>query len=229
MISPAIEDYLKAIYDLAGDDGRANTSAIARRLNVSPASVTGMLQKLAAQQPSWISYAKNRGVRLTPDGRLRALEVLRHHRLIECFLHDTLGYSWDEVHAEAERLEHAISETMEDRMAMHLGDPVTDPHGHPIPRKDGTVPPRREIALADLPAGSCAAISRVPDNDPSLLRFLEREGLVPNALIAVVSSEPSSETISVRVDASSRTCVVNRLIARDVHVYDRRSAKGRRS
>lgn len=225
MISPAVEDYLKAIYDLAGDQGRANTSAIARRLDVAPASVTGMLQKLAAQRPAWISYAKNRGVRLTPEGRLRALEILRHHRLIECFLHDALGYPWDEVHAEAERLEHAISETMEDRMASRLGDPLADPHGHPIPRKDGTLPPRREIALADVPEGASAVISRVPDSDPSLLRFFESEGLVPDARIEMVERDRPDETVRVRVGASSRTCAIDRRTAREVHVHDRGTAR----
>ena len=109
---------------------------------------------------------------MTERGRLRALEVIRHHRLIELFLHDSLGYSWDEVHAEAEKLEHAISETFEDRIAQKLGDPEIDPHGHPIPRKDGTIPERNEIPLLDVAVGTETKVSRVSDNDAEILRYL---------------------------------------------------------
>ena len=116
-VTEAVDDYLKAIFETAGDEGRASTVVLAKRLDVSPASVTGMLRKLADQEPPWVEYEKHRGARLTDCGRLRALEVIRHHRLLELFLHDSLGYSWDEVHAEAEKLEHAISETFEDRIA----------------------------------------------------------------------------------------------------------------
>jgi DtxR family Mn-dependent transcriptional regulator len=220
MLTPAIEDYLKAIYDLAGEDGRASTSGLARRLDVAPASVTGMLRKLAERRPAWVVYQKSRGATLTPEGRLRALEILRHHRLIECFLHDALGYSWDEVHAEADRLEHAISETLEDRMASRLGDPLADPHGHPIPRKDGTLPPRREIPLADLPVGSSAVVSRVSDGDPALLRYLKGRGIVPNASLAVVDLGPLGDPLMVRVGDASETCALSRKVAGEVHVHD---------
>ena len=136
----SVDDYLKAILELSGPPGeRATSNALAGHLGVRAASVTGMLQKLAAQKPSYVKYEKHHGVRLTPAGKMRALEVLRHHRLLERFLHDCLGYSWDEVHDDAERLEHFISERLEDRIAAKLGDPQTDPHGHvslrPKPRQ----------------------------------------------------------------------------------------------
>lgn len=219
MLSPAVEDYLKAIYDLAGDDGRAGTTALARRLNVAPASVTGMLRKLSRHRPAWIVYRKSRGVGLTPEGRLRALEVLRHHRLIERFLHDTLGYSWDEVHAEADRLEHAISELLEERMARSLGDPRSDPHGQPIPRKDGRMPRRTEIRLANLPVGSPAEVSRVPDEDPSLLRYLARHGIVPRARLVVLSQGPLGDPLIVRVGNGSASCAVSQKVASEIQMH----------
>src|ERR1700687_5631754 len=131
----SVDDYLKAILELGGsEEERVTSNALAHHLDVRAASVTGMLQKLAAQKPPFVKYEKHHGVRLTPAGKMRALEVLRHHRLLERFLHDFLGYSWDEVHDEAERLEHFISERLEDRIAAKLGDPDIDPHRHPIRR-----------------------------------------------------------------------------------------------
>ena len=149
------DDYLKAILELSGPDGvRVASNAIAHHLAVRAASVTGMLQKLASLRPPFVKYEKHHGARLTEAGKCRALEVLRHHRLLERFLHDVLDYPWDEVHEEAERLEHFISERLEDRIAAKLGDPETDPHGHPIPEKDGVIAVRDEIALRNGRAGS---------------------------------------------------------------------------
>src|SRR6185369_3992748 len=128
---------------------RVTSNALAGHLDVRPASVTGMLQKLAAQRPSFVKYEKHHGVRLTAAGKRRALEVIRHHRLLERFLHEFLGYTWDEVHEEAERLEHFISERLEDRIAAKLGDPDMDPHGHPIPLRSGAMPLRREVPLTE--------------------------------------------------------------------------------
>src|SRR5271167_4679929 len=146
--SESVDDYLKAILELAGaQDSRVTTNALAQRLGVRTPSVTGMLQKLAAQRPALILYEKHRGVRLAAAGKRRAWELVRHHRLLELFLHDVLKYSWDEVHEEAERLEHFISERFEDRVAAILGDPQVDPHGHVIPQKYETGVFRNEVPL----------------------------------------------------------------------------------
>jgi DtxR family Mn-dependent transcriptional regulator len=144
-----------------------------------------MLQKLAAQKPPFVKYEKHRGVRLTATGKMRALEVLRHHRLLERFLHDFLGYSWDEVHDDAERLEHFISERLEDRIAAKLGDPETDPHGHLIPERNGAIPVRQEVLLTKWACGVPATISSVSDRDSSALREMERLGLIPGVTIKV--------------------------------------------
>ncbi len=159
--SSTIEDYLKAIYErqAEGDGQAVGTAALAETLGVSQASVTGMLKKLAAASRPLIAYTRYRGVRLTARGEQAALEVVRHHRLLEAYLTTALGYSWDEVHHEAEALEHVISEDFEDRIADFLGHPETDPHGAPIPNRDGSLPPRREVRLTDLPVGRSAAVS----------------------------------------------------------------------
>lgn len=141
--SESVDDYLKAIYTLGGDaEHRVGSTALAQRLRVAPASITNMLQRLAAEPEPLIDYQRSRGVRLSNAGRRRALEVVRHHRLVETFLFHVLHYPIEELHDEAERLEHFISERFEDRVAAVLGDPATDPHGHCIPAKDGTMPPR---------------------------------------------------------------------------------------
>lgn len=203
MASEAIDDYLKAIYELAGVDQRASTVAISKKLKVAPASVTGMLRKLAEQDPPWIEYEKHHGASLAQRGRERALEVIRHHRLIELFLHDTLGYEWDEVHDEAEKLEHAISERFEERIAAKLGDPEVDPHGHPIPRKDGTIPTRDETALLDLEAGEEAVVSSVSDRNPELLRYLSKLGIRPGVRLTLVERSPFDGPLMLRVGDSA--------------------------
>ena len=158
--------------------------------------VTGMLQKLAAQKPPFVKYEKHHGVRLTAAGKMRALEVLRHHRLLERFLHDFLDYSWDEVHEEAERLEHFISERLEDRIAAKLGDPETDPHGHLIPERSGALPAREEVPLSKWACGVPAVISSVSDRDPAALREMTRLGLKPGVAITV---ETGTRNASLRV------------------------------
>ncbi len=222
-ITEAVDDYLKAIFEIAGDEGRASTVVLAKRLTVAPASVTGMLRKLAEQEPPWVQYEKHRGVRLTERGRLRALEVIRHHRLLELFLHDSLGYSWDEVHAEAEKLEHAISETFEDRIAQKLGDPEIDPHGHPIPRKDGTIPERSEIPLLDLPVGTETKVSRVSDNDAEILRYLFGLGIVPGARIEVTERGPFDGPLILQVEDQPDGRALGTRVARQIHVLARDS------
>ena len=158
----AVDDYLKAILELSGpQETRVSSNALAARLGVRAASVTGMLQKLATRRPSLVLYEKHHGVRLTVAGKRRAWEIVRHHRLLELFLHDVLKYSWDEVHEEAERLEHFISERFEDRVAAILGDPQIDPHGHMIPQRLGAVSFQKEAPLLEWALGAPAIISSV--------------------------------------------------------------------
>src|SRR5215217_7178485 len=156
--SPAIEDYLKAIYVLHQDHGHVTTSLLAEHLGFAPPSVTAMLQKLA--KLALVSYVPYQGVTLTDGGQRMALDVLRHHRLLELFLVRELGYSWEEVHAEAEVLEHVMSETLEARVAAHLGHPTVDPHGDPIPSADGTLPRSACESLAHLSLGTRRRITR---------------------------------------------------------------------
>jgi DtxR family Mn-dependent transcriptional regulator len=206
MISHAIEDYLKAIYELEEEHGRVGTSALAAALNVSPASVTGMLQKLAEpnpHSPKLVNYARHQGASLTSAGRKIALEVIRHHRLIELYLAEELGYSWDQVDAEAEKLEHVISEEFEDRICAVLGDPTRDPHGNPIPSKDGRVPPQATTTLTELHAGQPARVARVRDDDPALLRYLAELGLVLDAAVTVSGRAPFDGPLHVRVGAEA--------------------------
>lgn len=193
------DDYLKAILELGGpQQERVTSNALAERLGVRAASVTGMLQKLAAQKPPFVKYMKHHGARLTATGKVRALEVLRHHRLLERFLHDFLDYSWDEVHDEAERLEHFISERFEDRIAAKLGDPETDPHGHPIPERSGTLPIRSEVLLSKWACGVPAVISSVSDRDPGALREMTRLGLRPGVAV-MVEAGPRRAALRIRV------------------------------
>lgn len=174
VVSQAVEDYLKAIYELSGGDpqARVGTTRLADKLGFSGASVTGMLQKLASSEPKLVDYKRYYGVRLTPVGRKLALEVVRHHRLVEAYLTEALGYSWDEVHEEADQLEHVISESFERRIAEFLGHPQVDPHGDPIPDQEGNVQPTSGTSLVDLAIGERATITRVAD-DPGLLRILD--------------------------------------------------------
>jgi len=181
-----VDDYLKAILELSGpEEQRVTSNALAGHLDIRAASVTGMLQKLAGQRPSFVRYEKHHGVVLTRIGKRRAAEILRHHRLLERFLHDVLDFSWDEVHDEAERLEHYISERLEDRIAAKLGDPEVDPHGHVIPEKDGVVAVREEVALSKWPCGVPAEISSVSDRNPAALREMKRLGLTPGTGLLV--------------------------------------------
>ncbi|MBI1357595.1 MAG: metal-dependent transcriptional regulator [Acidobacteria bacterium] len=217
-VTEAVDDYLKAIFELAEEGGRASTASIARKLEIAPASVTGMLRKLAEQDPPWIAYEKHRGAVLTDRGRQRALEIIRHHRLIESYLHHTLGYSWDEVHDEAEKLEHAISEQFEERIAEALGDPQSDPHGHPIPRKDGSMPERNEIGMLELEVGAGALISRVSDRDPELLRYFSRLGVRPGVRLELVERSPFDGPLLVRLDGATELTALGNKICREIHV-----------
>src|SRR5512142_799876 len=186
IITDSIQDYLKAIYELTVKSEPASTTALAARLGVEPASVTGMVQKLAAARPPLVEYRKHHGVKLTASGRRAALEVIRHHRLLETWLVKTLGYSWDEVHSEAERLEHVISEDFEERVAAALGYPLRDPHGEPIPSSELVMPTDESVPLQSLANGQKAVVRRVDAQDQGLLRHLEELHLIPGARLEVL-------------------------------------------
>jgi len=216
--SESIDDYLKAILELGGvEDNRVTSNALAERLGIRAASVTGMLQKLAGQRPSFVRYEKHHGVRLSPGGKKRALEVVRHHRLLERFLHDVLDYAWEDVHEEAERLEHFISEKLEDRIAAKLGDPKTDPHGHLIPEKNGAVKKRQETPLSNWACGVPAIISSVSDREPSGLRALKRLGISPGVRITL---EPGvrSASLLLRIGNAAHAVRISRKLAAQILV-----------
>jgi DtxR family Mn-dependent transcriptional regulator len=213
-----MDDYLKAILELGGqEEARVTSNAIARHLDIRAASVTGMLQKLASLRPPFVKYEKHHGVRLTEAGKCRALEVLRHHRLLERFLHDVLDYPWDEVHEEAERLEHFISERLEDRIAAKLGDPDTDPHGHLIPERNGAVRRRQEVPLLKWVCGVPAVISSVSDRNPAALRDMERLGLLPGVRLRVEAGTRSA-SLFVRIGANIEIVRLSQELAREISV-----------
>jgi DtxR family transcriptional regulator, Mn-dependent transcriptional regulator len=214
----SVDDYLKAILELGGaEEQRVTSNALALNLGVRAASVTGMLQKLAAQHPPLVKYEKHHGALLTTAGKMRALEVLRHHRLLERFLHDFLDYSWDEVHDEAERLEHFISERLEDRIAAKLGDPETDPHGHLIPERDGALPARAEVLLSKWACGVPAVISSVSDRDAAALREMTRLGLKPGVAITVEAGTRNA-SLRVRIGHASDSVRLSQTLATGISV-----------
>lgn len=182
-LSQASQDYLKTIYHLTAKGGRATTNQLAEELAVKPASVTSMVQKMAKSQPPLVIYRKYQGVELTAVGERAALEMIRHHRLIESFLYEKLGYEWDEVHEEADRLEHVISKAMAARLAAALGHPERDPHGHLIPSTDLETRLITEFPLTELAVGETAVIRRVCDVNPETLRWLAQHNLRPGAKI----------------------------------------------
>ncbi|WP_019587986.1 metal-dependent transcriptional regulator [Deinococcus apachensis] len=194
VLSPSAEDYLKHLY-LLGQNGKVNTQALADALGVVPASATGMLRKLSEQ--GLVAHAPYQGASLTAEGQRVALEVLRHHRLLELFLHRALGVPLDEVHEEAERLEHALSERLEARIAAWLGDPTHDPHGDPIPTLAGELPARAECRLTQLAPGEGATISRVPDTDAAGLRALVTAGLTPGVAVTLRQVDAALGTLTV--------------------------------
>ncbi len=202
-VSAAIEDYLKAIYDLSRDLGGegAKTQDLADALRVSAASVSGMLKKLS--ELNLIQYEKYRGVSLTSAGLKIALETLRHHRLIETYLAEALGYPWHDVHDEAERLEHVISEAFEARIAEVLGHPSFDPHGDPIPQLDGSLPESRAQRLSELQVGQAAKLTRITDQRRDVLVYLEAQGLRPGRMVTVTSHAPFGGPVTVSVDGQT--------------------------
>lgn len=197
--STSIQDYLKRIYELTEHGLPASTNDLARELDIKPASVTGMIQKLAAEKPAMVEYHKHQGVTLTPTGKRAALEVIRHHRLLEAWLVQTLGYSWDEVHEEAERLEHVISEDFERRIAAALGNPTRDPHGELIPTENLKMPVEDTTPLSSLRPNQTATILRVVATDPNLLRHLDSLGLTPGIQIEVTEYSAFDNNLTVKV------------------------------
>jgi DtxR family Mn-dependent transcriptional regulator len=211
MLSPAVEDYLKAIYKLeiehpaesGPNGGGATTNAVARAMKVSAASVTNMLKRLAEMK--LVNYESYKGVTLTEAGKKVALEIIRHHRLLELYLHEVMGYTWDKVHDEAEYLEHHISEEFEDKIAAMLGNPTHDPHGHPIPTKDGKIPAAKFISLDQAETGKPLTIERVSDADPEMLKYMAELKLRPNAKVKIVSKAPFNGPITLEVEGKKRS------------------------
>jgi DtxR family Mn-dependent transcriptional regulator len=216
-------DYLKAIYMIGGENGLVATGALAERLGIAPASATNMMKKLAASVPPLVVYSKSRGAALTAEGRRIALDRVRRHRLIERFLHDRLGCGWDEVHEEAERLEHAISDRLLDRIAERLGHPAVDPHGDPIPSKNGSLEVLDELLLVDLEPGVPAVVSRVPDGDPPLLRSLGEAGIVPGVRLVVREKAARAGALRVCIGRDMETRILPRRIAGKVRVALKKS------
>ena len=207
--STSIQDYLKRIYELTECGEAASTNDLARELNIKPASVTGMIQKLAAEEPALVEYQKHQGVTLTPTGKRAALEVIRHHRLLETWLVQTLGYTWDEVHEEAERLEHVISEDFERRIAAALGHPTRDPHGELIPTEDLNMPVDDSTPLSSLRPSQSAMILRVVSQEPKLLRHLESLGLTPGVQVEVTKYSTFDNNLTVKVGNRSNVLGLN--------------------
>jgi DtxR family Mn-dependent transcriptional regulator len=197
--SQAVQDYLKAIHSLGGAERIVLPAAIAERLGVRAPSVTGMLKRL--KDAGWITYepAERSGAQLTAEGIQEARRVIRRHRLVELFLHRVLGLDWSEVDAEAEALEHAISPRLEQAIAAHLGEPLEDPHGHPIPTREGKLTKRDLRPLSDFRAGEQVIIREVQDDNPERLRHWQRLGLIPGAMVTFVSYEELDDLFQVRV------------------------------
>jgi DtxR family transcriptional regulator, Mn-dependent transcriptional regulator len=215
-LTAAVQDYAKAIYSLETRDGSVSTTALAERLGVRPASVSGMLKKLV--DLGLVEHERYRGVRLTDRGRVVALEVIRHHRLLELFLVENLGMSWDEVHAEAEVLEHVLSEGLEELIAAKLGDPTLDPHGDPIPSRELTIADDEAGVLYDLEPGRTATFVRVSDAEPEMLRFLAQHGIVPGARLEVLERQPFDGPLYVR--AGDEKHVLGANLARAMRVTE---------
>ena len=215
VLTRSVEDYLKAIYRLSdGRDGQpVSTSQIAQLLDLSAPSVSGMLRRLSEQ--GLVQHAPYRGVELTAEGRRVALRMLRRHRLLEAYLVAFLGYTWDTVHAEAERLEHAVSDMLIERMAHALGHPRVDPHGDPIPAADGSIEEDIHVPLTDVHEGDTVTICRADTTDDSLLRYIARSALMPGTRVTVLEQQPFNGPIRLDVGGTERT--IGHELARILH------------
>jgi DtxR family Mn-dependent transcriptional regulator len=205
VLSQSAEDYLKTIYTLESEGQGASTTHIAEAMDVSSASATNMIKRLSEMK--LVKYQSYKGARLTAAGQKIALEIIRHHRLLELYLLEVMDYSWDEVHDEAEKLEHHISEQFEDKIANLLDDPTHDPHGDPIPTKEGTMPKMEEQPLIETEEHHSYIIVRVNNQDPEPLRYLEREGLLPGVQLTVKEKTPLNDTITIVMEGSEKVIV----------------------
>lgn len=203
-LTRSVEDYLKAIYRLSPEGRPASTSDIAHLLELSPASVSGMVKRLSEQ--GLLEHVPYKGVQLTAEGRRAALRMVRRHRLIEAYLVAFLGYSWDTVHDEAERLEHAVSDTLVERMAAVLGHPTADPHGDPIPAPDGSIDEPASVPLSEVGPGRTVELRRVGESQADRLRYIGSIGLTPGAMVSVVERQPFRGPITIQV--GGRTHVI---------------------
>lgn len=213
MLSQAVEDYLKTIYKLQ-DEGSVSTTDIARSLEVSSASVTNMVKRLAEMK--MVAYQSYKGVRLTEAGEKIALEIIRHHRLLETYLKEVLGYSWEQMHTEAEQLEHHISEEFESKIDELLGYPTHDPHGHPIPTRDLQIIEAETIPLTQAEPGRTLHIHHVSDGDSDLLHYLEDLGLLPQASVEIVEKAPFNGPLTLRIGGEDH--IVGHKVASNVFV-----------
>jgi DtxR family Mn-dependent transcriptional regulator len=236
----AVENFLKAVYVLQQQVDPVPTNLLAQMLNIKAPSVTDMVKRLSGfeeeekdkkrerKEPRLatplLEYEPYRGVHLSPMGEKIALEVIRHHRLIELYLSEALGYSWDEVHEEADKLEHVISERFEERIAAALGNPQIDPHGDPIPALDGSIAARDLVLLSDLSLNRQGTVSRIIDQAPEVLRYLSDLGLTPGAKVKLTARAPLNDTVSVRVDDDEGTPhTISTQVARKVLVSTAKS------
>ncbi len=218
VLSRSVEDYLKAVYSLNERGKAAGTSELARALEIQPASVSGMIRRLA--EDGLLRHEPYRGVRLTRQGHREALKILRRHRIIETFLVQRLGYPWDDVHDEAERLEHAASETLIDRMADALGNPATDPHGAPIPTRGGEIDRTPSRSLDEVLPGTRVLVRSVPDENRERLRYCKAVGLVPGARVTVADADAEGDSMAVIVGAGTEPVWVEGRVARHVAVSE---------
>lgn len=196
-LTRSVQDYLKAIYQLSPEGRPASTSEIAHLLALAPPSVTGMVKRLS--EHGLLEHVPYRGVQLTDEGRRAALRMVRRHRLIEAYLVEFLGYSWDTVHEEAEQLEHAVSDTMVERMASALGHPEVDPHGDPIPAADGSIHELACTPLSDIPVGETVEIHRVHESQPERLRYIASLGIRPGVRVTVIDRQPFDDLVTIEV------------------------------
>ena len=222
MFTQAVEDYLKTIYEIEREQGKVATTVLAEQLGVAPASATGMIKKLAVM--NLVAYEPYQGLVLTQAGQKIAIEVIRHHRLIELFLAEALGVPWDQVHAEAHKIEHVLSEDLLDRIDAVLGHPTTDPHGAPIPTREGDIDQAPCSRLADLDPGQSGVITEVYDNDSALLRYLGELGFYPKVQVNVVSVAPFDGPVTVRVGEANHA--LGREVANQILVTGVGGAEG---
>ncbi|HKK47369.1 MAG TPA: metal-dependent transcriptional regulator [Balneolaceae bacterium] len=216
ILSQAVEDYLKAIYTLESEGKGASTTKIAESLGVSSASTTNMVKRLSKM--GLVDYESYKGATLTKSGQKIALEIIRHHRLLELYLLEVMGYSWDEVHDEAEKLEHHISERFEDKIAKVLNDPTHDPHGDPIPTKEGLMPKMDAHPLIEAQANKQYIVSRVKDQEPELLRYLEKIGLLPGIKITIKEKAPFKGPIMLLLEGKEQA--IGHDMARNIFIAE---------